>query len=97
VSNTPSKALLFLAAPTASFAQVAGEMGSGKLSISGNPLGPANPGGLNNVLTNPGGVSKDSKVAPLPLPHITVPVIPQFKLRTELAVPRGSAGGLRQI
>jgi hypothetical protein len=82
MSNTPVKvvfALLLLAAPAASFAEMAGEAGAGNLPISGIPLGPANPGGENNATADPSGIRNASKMAPLPPPHITVPAIPQFK------------------
>ena len=71
---------VFLAAtPTASFAMMAGEAGAGNLPISGIPLGPGNPGGMNNVLADPSGIENAYKVAPLPQPHIAVPEIPKFK------------------
>jgi hypothetical protein len=70
---------VFLSAPAASFARMAGEAGAGNLPISGIPPGPANVGGLNNVLADPSGIGNASRMAPLPPPHITVPVIPQFK------------------
>jgi hypothetical protein len=82
MSNTSAKiflAFLLLAAPAASFARIAGEAGAGNIPISGIPPGPANVGGLNNVLADPSGIGNASKMAPLPPPHITVPVIPQFK------------------
>jgi hypothetical protein len=82
MSNTSAKiflAFLLLAAPAASFARIAGEAGAGNIPISGIPSGPANVGGLNNVLADPSGIGNASKMAPLPPPHITVPVIPQFK------------------
>jgi hypothetical protein len=56
---------IFLAAPAASFAMMAGEAGAGNLPISGIPLGPANPGGMNNVLADPSGIENAYKVAPL--------------------------------
>jgi len=58
---------------------MAGEAGAGNLPISGIPLGPANRGGMNNVLADPSGIENANKVPPLPLPHIGVPVIPKFK------------------
>ncbi len=70
---------ILLSAPAASFARMAGEAGAGNLPISGIPPGPANVGGLNNALADPSGIGNASKMAPLPPPHITVPVIPQFK------------------
>jgi hypothetical protein len=82
MSSTSAKivlAFLLLAAPAASFARMAGGAGAGNLPISGIPPGPANVGGLNNVLADPSGIGNASKMAPLPPPHITVPVIPKFK------------------
>jgi hypothetical protein len=82
LSSSPAKivlAVLLLAAPAASFARMAGEAGAGNLPISGIPPGPANIGGPNNVLADPSGIGNASKMAPLPPPHITVLVIPQFK------------------
>jgi len=86
MSNTPAKIafvlLLSLAAPAASFAQAArtaGAAGSGNVPISGVAPGPANAGGMNNVMVDPSGVGNASSVAPLPPPRITVPVIPKFK------------------
>jgi hypothetical protein len=74
--------LLALATPTASFAQAArtaGGAGSGNVPISGIAPGPANAGGLNNVMVDPSGIGNASRVAPLPPPRITVPVVPKFQ------------------
>jgi hypothetical protein len=71
--------LLAFATPAASFARVAGQVGSGNVPISGIPAGPANVGGMNNVMVDPSGIGNAAKMAPLPQPHITVPAIPQFK------------------
>jgi hypothetical protein len=83
MSNTSVKLalafLVFLAAPAASYARMAGEAGSGNVPVSGIPSGPANAGGMNNVTVDPSGIGNASRMAPLPQPHITVPVIPQFK------------------
>ena len=86
MSNTAAKIafvlLLSLATPAASFAQAArtaGAAGSGNLPISGIAPGPANAGGLNNVMIDPSGIGNASRVAPLPSPRITVPVVPKFK------------------
>jgi hypothetical protein len=86
MSNTPAKiafvVLLSLAAPTASFAQaarIAGAAGSGNVPISGIPPGPANVGGLNNAMVDPSGIGNASRMAPLPSPRITIPVVPKFK------------------
>jgi hypothetical protein len=70
---------VFLTAPAASFAMVAGEAGAGNLAINGIAPGPANAVGVNNVLNDPSGIENASKVPPLPPPHITVPVVPKFK------------------
>jgi hypothetical protein len=83
VFNTSTKIaiafVILLAAPTASFARMAGEAGTGNVPISGIAPGPANARGLNNVMVDPSGIANASKVAPLPQPRITVPVVPQFK------------------
>lgn len=71
--------LLAFASPAASFARIAGAAGSGNLPISGIAPGPANLGGMNNVMVDPSGIRNAAKMAPLPQPHITVPTIPQFK------------------
>ena len=71
--------LVALAAPAASYARMAGEAGMGNVPISGIPPGAANVGGMNNVLVDPSGIANASKVAPLPPPRITAPVVPQFK------------------
>jgi len=70
---------IFLAAPAASFARMAGEAGTGNVPISGIPPGPANAGGMNNATVDPSGIGNASKIAPLPSPRITVPAIPKFK------------------
>jgi hypothetical protein len=80
--NTSAKlvlALFILAAPAASYARMAGAVGSGNVPISGIPPGPANVGGMSNVTVDPSGIGNASKIAPLPPPRITVPPIPQFK------------------
>lgn len=83
MSNTSAKValalLVFLAAPTASFARMAGEGGMGNVPISGIPPGPANVGGINNATVDPSGIENAQKVAPIPPPRMTVPVVPQFK------------------
>ncbi len=71
--------LVALAAPAASYARVAGAAGSGNVPISGIAPGPANAGGMNNVLVDPSGIGNASKMAPLQLPRVTVPVVPRFK------------------
>jgi hypothetical protein len=83
MSNTSVKVALavfvILATPAASFARIAGQAGSGNVPISGIAPGPANAGGMNNVMVDPSGIDNASRMAPLPQPHIAAPVIPQFK------------------
>ena len=86
MSNTAAKLafvlLVSLATPAASFAQAAqtaGAAGSGNIPISGIPPGPANVGGWNIVTVDPSGIGNASRIAPLPPPHITIPVVPRFK------------------
>jgi hypothetical protein len=71
--------LVILAAPAASFARVAGEAGMGNVPVSGIPTGPANVGGMNNASVDPSGIANANKVAPIPPPRITVPVVPRFR------------------
>jgi hypothetical protein len=71
--------LVVLAAPAASFARAAGEAGMGNVPISGIPSGPANAGGMNNVTVDPSGIGNANRVATIPPPRITVPVVPHFK------------------
>jgi hypothetical protein len=83
ISATTAFAIfLILASPAASFAQFARSAGSaatGNVPVSGIPQGPANVGGMNNVTVDPSGIGNASRIAPLPQPHISAPVIPQFK------------------
>jgi hypothetical protein len=83
MSNTSAKIavalLVLLAAPAASLARSAGQAGMGNVPISGIAPGPANAGGMNNVMVDPSGIGNASRIAPLPQPHIAPPVIPQFK------------------
>ena len=86
MSNTSAKVafavVVILASPAASFAQFARSAGSpatGNVPISGIPQGPANAGGINNVVVDPSGVGNASRVAALPPPRISVPQIPKFK------------------
>ncbi len=77
---TPALALLvMMAAPAASYARMAGAAGSGKVPISGIAPGPANAGSMNNVTVDPSGIGNASKLAPLQVPRVTVPVVPKFK------------------
>jgi hypothetical protein len=83
MSNSSTKialaVLVMLATPAASFARIAGQAGSGNVPISGIAQGPANAGGMNNVMVDPSGIGNASRMAPLPQPHIAAPVIPKFK------------------
>jgi len=79
-SATPALALLvMMAAPAASYARMAGAAGSGNVPISGIAPGPANAGGMNNVTVDPSGIGNASKLAPLQVPRVPVPVVPKFK------------------
>jgi hypothetical protein len=83
MSKTSAKIILalivVLAAPAASYARMAGEAGMGNVPISGIPPGPANVGGMNNATVDPSGIENANKVAPIPPPPMSVPVVPQFK------------------
>jgi hypothetical protein len=79
VKTTAVVLLLVLAAPAASFARAAGEAGMGNVPISGIAPGPANAGGMNNATVDPSGIGNASKVAPIPPPRMSVPVVPRFK------------------
>jgi hypothetical protein len=83
MSNTSAKiafaVFVILATPAASFARIAGQVGSGNVPISGIAPGPANAGGMNNAAVDPSGIGNASRVAPLPQPRISAPVIPKFK------------------
>ncbi len=58
---------------------MAGEAGAGNVPISGIAPGPANAGGMNNVIIDPSGIGNAARMAPLPQPHIAVPTIPRFE------------------
>jgi hypothetical protein len=86
MSNTSTKIALALAvalavpaAASAEFGRTAGQVGSGNVPISGIPPGPGNAGGINNAAVDPSGIGNASRVAPLPPPRISAPVIPKFK------------------
>src|SRR5712672_673388 len=70
---------LVLATSTASFAQVARSAGSaatGNVPISGVAQGPANAGGMNNVVVDPSGVGNASRMGTLPQSNIAAPTLP---------------------
>jgi hypothetical protein len=83
MSKTSTKVVLallaVLAAPAASFARAAGEAGMGNVPISGIAPGPANAGGMNNATVDPSGIGNANKIARIPPPRISAPVIPKFK------------------
>jgi hypothetical protein len=79
VKTTAVVLLFLLAAPAASFARMAGEAGMGNVPISGIAPGPANAGGMNNATVDPSGIANANKVAPIPPPRMSVPVVPRFK------------------
>ena len=70
---------VILAAPAASFARMAGEAGMGNVPISGIPAGPANVGGMNNASVDPSGIANANRVAPIPPPRMSEPVVPRIK------------------
>ena len=59
------------------FARPAGSAATGNVPISGIARGPANAGGMNNVVVDPSGVGNASRIAPLPQPHIAAEAIAQ--------------------
>ena len=85
--NTSTKIVIAVlavltAAPAASYARFgrsAGSAAAGNVPISGIGRGPANAGGMNNVVVDPSGVGNASRVAAPPPPRISAPTIPQFK------------------
>ena len=90
--------VILLAAPTASFARMAGEAGTGNVPISGIAPGPANARGLNNVMVDPSGIAnayQGSSAAPA-AHHRSGGSAIQVR-RRGLAISRGHAGGLRQM
>jgi hypothetical protein len=44
--------------------------------VSGIPHGPGSVGGVNNSINDPSGIGNAAKIAPLPSPNITAPVVP---------------------
>jgi hypothetical protein len=44
--------------------------------VSGIPHGPGSIGGINNSVNDPSGIGNAAKIAPLPSPNITAPVVP---------------------
>jgi hypothetical protein len=75
---------------SAGFARHAGSAATGNVPISGTPRGPANAGGMNNVVVDPSGVGNSSKVSPLPPPRtsahrravVDIPFSPHDRART---------------
>src|SRR3979490_765758 len=102
---------LVVAAPAASFARHGGSTGfarpagsaaTGNVPISGIARGPANAGGMNNVVVDPSGIGNASRMGTLPQPNIAAPTLPggsrnpaappsmNFK---QQALPEGLGGG----
>ena len=85
--NTSTKIVIAIlavltAAPATSYARFgrsAGSAAAGNVPISGIAPGPANAGGMSNVVVDPSGVGNASRVAAPPPPRISVPVISKFK------------------
>jgi hypothetical protein len=44
--------------------------------VSGIPHGPGSVGGVNNSINDPSGIGNAARIAPLPAPNITAPVVP---------------------
>ena len=76
MSNTAVKVasvvLVVLASTTASFARGAGNFGG--VRPNAGIIGAAQ-----SQVMDPSGIANAQKVAPLPPPHIGVPIVPQFK------------------
>jgi hypothetical protein len=85
MSNTSVKVaialFMVLATPAASFAKGGGAAGMGHAGGLGGAARPnaATLGALENMSVDPSGIGNASRVAPLPPPRISAPVIPQFK------------------
>ena len=50
--------------------------GAQDAGVSGIPHGPGSVGGINNSINDPSGIGNAAKIAPLPAPNITAPVVP---------------------
>jgi hypothetical protein len=81
MSNTSVKVTLalfvVLAVPAASFARGVGPAAAGYLGTG--RANAAELGALSGMSLDPSGVGNASRIAPIPPPRISVPVIPQFK------------------
>ena len=81
MSNTAVKIasvlLVVLASTTASFARGGGSAGAGHSGGVRPNIGVI--GAAESQMVDPSGIANANKVAPLPPPHITVPVVPKFK------------------
>src|SRR3979409_1990917 len=105
---------LVLAAPAASFprhgvaaacARPAGSAATGNVPISGIARGPANAGGMNNVVVDPSGIGNASRMGTLPQSNIAAPTLPGGSLNpaappsmnlNQQALPEALGGGGRQ-
>ena len=84
MSNTSVKVaialFMVLATPASSFARGGGAAGMGHSGgVGGARPNAATLGALENMSVDPSGIGNASRVAPLPPPQISAPVIPQFK------------------
>ena len=81
MSNTAVKVasvfFVVLASTTASFARGGGSAATGNLGGIRPNIGAI--GAAESQMVDPSGIANANKVAPLPPPHITVPVVPKFK------------------
>src|SRR5258708_12443312 len=58
------------------FARPAGSAATGNVPISGIARGPANAGGMNNVVVDPSGIGNASRMGTLPQSNIAAPTLP---------------------
>ena len=87
------------------FARPAGSAGTGNVPISGIARGPANAGGMNNVVVDPSGIGNASRMGTLPQPNIAAPTLPGGSRNpaaplsmnlNQQALPEALGGGGRQ-
>ena len=115
MSNTSVKVaialFMVLTPPAASFARGghggghAGSAATGNVPISGIARGPANAGGMNNVVVDPSGIGNASRMGTLPQSNIAAPTLPGGSLNpaappsmnlNQQALPEALGGGGRQ-
>ena len=65
--------------------------------VSGIPHGPGSIGGVNNSINDPSGIGNAAKIAPLPAPNITAPVVPNAAPVYSSRLSPGSARIVRRV